>query len=352
MSLPPKEIPLGAMRFNSDSQKLEYFDGDVWMQVHTFNPDLGGNHNQSQTASNNSNDLPGGTRGVWIGGEPLTSTMAYATLETGGDTKLFGDCAHGGSGLANTGTVGSRVRGIHAGGEPATSTMASFTFASLGNAVHDGEDLTSSRRFVTGISGSDRGIWLGGSEPTRVNKIEYISISSFGDSIDFGDLQEAKDCGGGGAWSNGVIGGVMGGYKSDGSNSTLIEYVTIPTLGNAQTFGDIIAGRHNVASTSNSIRAIGAGGSPETVDTIQYINMATKGNTSDFGDLTDGTTAMNACASPVRAVWGGGNISPAKTSKMEYVSFATLGNAVNFGTLSQGAVQQPGACSNNHGGLG
>ena len=352
MSLPPVGIPLGAMRFNSDSQKLEYFNGEIWMQVHTFNPDLGGNHNQSQTASNNSNDLPGGTRGVWIGGEPLTSTMAYATLETGGATKLFGDCVHPGSGLSNTGTVGSRVRGIHAGGEPATSTMASFTFATLGNAVHNNEDLTTNRRFVTGISGNDRGIFMGGSEPTRINKIEYISISSFGNAETFGTLSEGKDCGGGGAWSNGVIGGVMGGYIQGGSNSSKIEYVTIPTLGNAVEFGGILAGRHNVASTSNSIRAIGAGGSPSTVDTIQYITMTTKGDATDFGDLTDGTTGMNACASPTRAVWGGGNISPAKTSKMEYVSFATLGNAVNFGTLSQGAVQQPGACSNNHGGLG
>ena len=42
MSLPPVEIPLGAMRFNSDSQKLEYFNGDVWMQIHTFSPNLDG----------------------------------------------------------------------------------------------------------------------------------------------------------------------------------------------------------------------------------------------------------------------------------------------------------------------
>ena len=42
MSLPPVEIPLGAMRFNSDSQKLEYFNGDAWMQVHTFSPNLDG----------------------------------------------------------------------------------------------------------------------------------------------------------------------------------------------------------------------------------------------------------------------------------------------------------------------
>ena len=38
MSNPPVEIPLGAMRFNSDSQKLEYWNGDIWMQVHTLNP--------------------------------------------------------------------------------------------------------------------------------------------------------------------------------------------------------------------------------------------------------------------------------------------------------------------------
>ena len=208
MSKPPSEVPQGAIRFNTDSQKMEFFAQDQWWEMATDFPYLGGNHHQSGTASNNSNDLSAGTRGIWIGGEPLTSTMSYTTLETGGSTKLFGDAAHGGSGVANCGTVGSRTRGIHAGGEPATSLMASFTFATLGNAVHSNEDLTSSRRFVTGISGGDRGIFMGGSEPTRVNKIEYISIASFGDSVDFGDLVEAKDCGGGGAWSNGVIGGV------------------------------------------------------------------------------------------------------------------------------------------------
>ena len=42
MSLPPIEIPLGAMRFNSDSQKLEYWNGSAWMQIKTFSPNLGG----------------------------------------------------------------------------------------------------------------------------------------------------------------------------------------------------------------------------------------------------------------------------------------------------------------------
>ena len=40
MSLPPSEIPLGAMRFNFDSQKLEYWMGSAWMQIQTFSPNL------------------------------------------------------------------------------------------------------------------------------------------------------------------------------------------------------------------------------------------------------------------------------------------------------------------------
>ena len=40
MSLPASEIPLGAMRFNSDSNKLEYWMGSAWMQIQTFSPNL------------------------------------------------------------------------------------------------------------------------------------------------------------------------------------------------------------------------------------------------------------------------------------------------------------------------
>ena len=142
----------------------------------------------------------------------------------------------------------------------------------------------------------------------------------------------------------------MGGYIEGGSNSTRIESITISTTGNATTFGTLFDSRHNIASASNSIRAIGAGGSPSNVDTIQYINMSTFGNSVEFGNLTQGTTSMNGCASPTRVVWGGGG-TPSKTDKMEYVQIMTLGNALDFGDLSQGNVQNPSACSNGHGGL-
>ena len=58
MSLPPSEIPLGAMRFNSDSQRLEYWMGSAWMQIQTFSP-----------------NLDGGARGLYSGRSPSPGHM-------------------------------------------------------------------------------------------------------------------------------------------------------------------------------------------------------------------------------------------------------------------------------------
>ena len=76
MSLPPSEIPLGAMRFNSDSQKLEFYDGAQWLQVSTFSPNLNG-----------------GARGVFGGGSTPTyiNTIDYITISTTGNAFDFGD---------------------------------------------------------------------------------------------------------------------------------------------------------------------------------------------------------------------------------------------------------------------
>ena len=98
MSLPPVEIPLGAMRFNSDSQKLEYFNGQIWLQIHTFSP-----------------NLDGGARGCFGGGEvsPTTDTIDYITIPTAGDAIDFGDLT-----VSRRFAVGasSRNRGLFSGG--------------------------------------------------------------------------------------------------------------------------------------------------------------------------------------------------------------------------------------------
>ena len=43
MSLPPSEIPQGAIRFNTDSQRLEFYAQGEWWVMSTDTPNLGKN---------------------------------------------------------------------------------------------------------------------------------------------------------------------------------------------------------------------------------------------------------------------------------------------------------------------
>jgi hypothetical protein len=141
MSLPPSEIPLGAMRFNSDSQKLEYYDGAQWLQVSTFSPLLNG-----------------GARGVFGGGGD--NVIEYVTISSTGNALDFGDltvarneigaCASSTRGLFGSGYDGSR-----------SNVIDYITISSTGNALDFG-DLTAGRSSASSLSNSTRGIWAGG----------------------------------------------------------------------------------------------------------------------------------------------------------------------------------------------
>ena len=76
MSLPPREIPLGAIRFNSDSQKLEYWMGSAWMLIKTFSP-----------------NLDGGARGLFFGRATpsLVNTIDFVEIATTGNAQDIGD---------------------------------------------------------------------------------------------------------------------------------------------------------------------------------------------------------------------------------------------------------------------
>ena len=49
----PSNCPVGSIRFNTDSAKLEYFDGLQWLEMEAFNNELGVNGAL-------------GNRGVWV----------------------------------------------------------------------------------------------------------------------------------------------------------------------------------------------------------------------------------------------------------------------------------------------
>ena len=134
------------------------------------------------------------------------------------------------------------------------------------------------------------------------------------------------------------------------SDSTLIDYIQIPTLGNAVNFGDLYYATTRSGACSSPIRGLCGGGSfPTEHNVIQYVTIQSSGNAIDFGDLTgenNERAETSALSSSTRGVWGGGGQYPdSATDIMDYVEIMTLGNALDFGNLTE-IKSTPGAVSN------
>jgi hypothetical protein len=342
------QAPAGAIRFNTDSRKLEVYCGGpvgfgtttitgAWYQIDSFTPD---------TAT-------GGTRGVFGGGGYPTTvvTIDYVTISTTGNALDFGDLNDESRFL---GACSSNSRGIFAGGyspspiSGAIDTIEFITIASTGGATDFG-DLTRSNWGLAGCSNKTRGVFSGGG-PTIIDTIDYITIASAGAAKDFGDLiTPTRAPGACSSSTRGVIGG-----GNTGSLTNTIDFITISTLGNSSDFGDLTSARNRLAACSSSTRGIFAGGTPTYSNTIDYITIHSTGNAVDFGDLTQGRNGHGACSSSTRGVFGGGVAGAApllNVDTIDYVTINSTGNAVDFGDLFEGRGEGVSALSNGHGGL-
>ena len=90
--------------------------------------------------------------------------------------------------------------------------------------------------------------------------------------------------------------GVFGGGTT-GINSNVIDYITIATTGNAIDFGDLSVSRKRLASCSDGTKGVFGGGYISTYsNVIDYITIASTANASDFGDLTVARSTVSACS--------------------------------------------------------
>src|SRR3990170_7845277 len=95
-----------------------------------------------------------------------------------------------------------------------------------------------------------RGLFGGGTTGPHSNVIDYVTIASAGNAIDFGDLTVARYAPGScSSTTRGLFGG-----GNDGAVSNVIDYVTIASAGNATDFGDLTVARSNLAGCSSSTR--------------------------------------------------------------------------------------------------
>lgn len=227
------------------------------------------------------------------------------------------------------------TRGLFAGSNPQPgdtggNTIEFITVSTTGNTQDFGDRIGKGRRAIAAMSGSTRAVFAGsyGPSSTIADTIDYVNIATTGNAVDFGnclsDLTEATGI------SNSTRGIIAGGRTPTVSN--VMQYVTIPTLGNAIDFGDLSVAKRNAGSFQSSTRGVVAGGrnpSGTDLNVIEYVTIASTGNAVDFGDISSGGGQNNMGGSnSTRGLVAGGNPS---TNTITYVTISTLGNSVDFG---------------------
>ena len=334
MSLPPVIRPLGAMRFNSDSQKLEYFNGDTWFQVHTEPASgLGGRAFRAG----------GGSGGTII--ERFQIATGGTAVDTGFDLSV-GVHAHA--------AAGSRTRAVIAGGRSSAGApwaqkneIQYFQMASVSNSIDFG-DLTATVGRFDGHSNNTRMITGGGQSGNDL--MNLIIIPSTGNATDFGNLTTGRE--GTAACGSPTRALFAGGNHNPGTETSLniIDYVTISSGGGALDFGDLTNKRYFCSAMSNPVRAAFAQGYviPSGANaTIDYTTIVTKGNAYDFGDALAARYGSGKFSSPTRCGWTGGQTP---TTIIQQIDINVKSDSTHFGDLTIAGTYN-GGHSDLHGGI-
>jgi len=245
----------------------------------------------------------------------------------------------------------SATRGLSGGSDDTGNheVIDYVTIASTGNAIDFG-NLYNGRGASAGMSSSTRGLWAGGRSPsTSQDTIDYVEIATLGNALDFGDITQSKQwLAGCSSSTRGIIAGGEDPAYGTPNRTSQIEFITMASKGDAILFGELTAMTGNPGGCSNSTRGVFGGGEPQTYSKIDMITIASTGNAIHFGDLTYGRFVVNGVGSQTRATFIGGH---SNKNTIDYINMSTGGDAQDFGDLTVG--RWSGASfSDSHGGLG
>ena len=228
------------------------------------------------------------------------------------------------------------------GGNNRQTSIDFFTISTLGNSLDFG-DSTANHYYGGSGGNSTRYIMFGDTSTNDV--IDYVQISTKGNAADFGNLNAAVEKSKGAMANNTrtVVGGEYGnpGFKN------IIEYVVTATIGNSSDFGDLTVARSSVGQCSSSTRGVVLGGAtPTATNVMDYVTIANTGNATDFGDTTVGARETTASSSTTRGVRFGARIDPNISNVIDYITIASTGDAQDFGDLA--ATTKGAASSSNN----
>ena len=184
-----------------------------------------------------------------------------------------------------------------------TTAMTFITIASKGNSsdfgdsVERGNKATSFSNKTRGFTCGGNNRFDSPSPNTSHGRIEMTIIQTKGSTVDFGEIGEdngksfftgALNCHGGAAsQTRGII---FSGLGSPSATRNVIEYLTLATFGNSKNFGDMLTSGTSAGSTAtgNQIRAVVKTTSANDGNVLEQVTIATTGNATDFGDLNTG----------------------------------------------------------------
>ena len=336
----------GTTRFNQDFGTLEFFDGVDWKTVNSY----------ARGSFAGRAYLAGGAR--YNGSPGYIKRMDTFSLITGGKATYFGDLVNTNGYMSG---CASSTRGVFAPGLANPSNLEYITLSTGGNAFNFGQMYVQRASYAGTLSSSTRGIVPAGYiSSVYKSDIDYFEIATAGGAQDFGDISVAAF--GHGGMASPVRGVWAGGYMNPGTTSLKkkIQYLTISSRGDSTDFGEAFTGHAYAFAGSSPTRGIfggGVGSYPAQVvsSVLEKIELASTGNGYYFGDLTverrlGGSSASNTrlvCFGGTKTVPGSGNDS----DDIDTIQFSTLGNAVDFGDMSAQNLGH-GGLSDSHGGLG
>ena len=319
-----------------------------------------------------------GQRGVWMGGagSPAdVNTIDFVEIASAGNATDFGDCTQAqqspqSGGDAHQGLdeffprapelyspTGRPVRfgaagvgdiAMFNGGNNRQTSIDFFTISTLGNSQDFGD---SSVNHYYGASGGNATRYIMAGDTTPLDTMDYVQISTKGNAADFGNLVEIQDKGKG-AMANNTRTIFAGGYAGSGPSTgfkNIIEFVVTATTGNTSDFGNLTVARASVGQCSSSTRGIVMGGAaPAASNIIEYVTIASEGNGTDFGDTTVDARETTASSSTTRGVRFGArqDASPNINNVIDYITIASTGDAQDFGDLA--ATTKGAASSSNN----
>ncbi len=276
-------------------------------------------------------------------------------INTRANSTIFGELTQKRS--HNT-ALANEIRGMCLGGFTPSETdiMDYVTMASEGDAIDFG-NLQTSKFGGGGACSSTRGLFCGGYDsPQNKDIIDYVEIMTLGDALDFGDLTRARRYGTSVASPTRVVttGGTGDSYTTTAAGARMTDIFTISSKGNAIDFAPLSGDAQQMAGFTDGIRGIFVLNAPTGVCKIDQLNVVSGGNAAFHGELERLTSAQPAGGcNRVRGIIAGGFNTPGTslTNNIDMIEIQTSGNATDFGDLALVNAVAHG-CSDSHGGLG